>query len=48
MNPLPDHNSDTEPADAFAQFFITKIDTIREKFTNTAAYTPQDSYTPRL
>ena len=32
MNPLPDHNSDMELADEFAQFFITKIDTIREKF----------------
>ena len=47
MNPLPDHNSNTELADEFAQFFITKIDTIREKFTNTAQYALQDSNIPQ-
>ena len=30
MNLLVDHSSDTELADEFTQFFITKIDTIRE------------------
>ena len=29
-DPLPDHNSDTQLAYEFAQFFITKIDTFRE------------------
>ena len=48
MNQLPDHNSDTELADEFAQFFITKTDTIREKFTNIAPYALQDSDIPRL
>ena len=48
MNPLPDHNNDTELVDELAQFFTTKIDTIREKFTNKALHALQDSNIPRL
>ena len=48
MNPLPDYNSDTELADEFAQFFITKIDTIRGMFINIALYALQDSNIPGL
>ena len=36
MDPLTGHNSDTELACEFAQFYIIKIDTIREKCTNIA------------
>ena len=48
MNPLPDHNRDTELADEFTQFFITQIDTITKKSTNIALYALQDSNIPRL
>ena len=47
MNPLPDHNSVTELADEFAQFFIAKIGTIRERFTNTVPYSLKDSNIPK-
>ena len=48
MYPLPGHNNDTKLANEFTQFFITKIDTIREKFTNIALYGLHDSNIPRL
>ena len=48
MNPLPDNSSDTELVGGVAQFFITKINTIREKLTNIALYVLQDSSILRL
>ena len=48
MNPLPDHKNDTELADELANFFISKINTIKKKFTNIALYALQDSNIQRL
>ena len=48
MSPLPDHNSDTDLADKFTQFFITKIDTIREMVIHIALYALYDSDIPMV
>ena len=38
LNPMPEAKSDTSLAEGFADYFITKIDKIRENFTGTEQY----------
>ena len=40
LNPMPESPSDEVLAEGFAEYFITKIDKIRENFTNTECYQP--------
>ena len=41
-NPMPPSNSDAELAESFADFFVTKIDKIREKFDGTDPCVPKE------
>ena len=47
-NPLPDARSDQELAEQFAEFFLQKIETIREKFNNITPYTTDPKDKPEL
>ena len=45
-NPLPPNKTDEELADDFAKFFLSKIEKIRESFTNTPVYKAIHHNTP--
>ena len=47
-NQLPMDTTDSELAENFADFFLNKIDRIREEFTNIPAYQPNEIDTPKL
>ena len=47
-NPLPECNSKEDLANQFAEFFIAKIQTIRDKLDNLLAYDHKDSSPPKL
>ena len=45
-NPLPSHDSDESLANHFADYFISKIDKIRENFFGIPAFTPEVTDAP--
>ena len=45
-NPLPPHNSDESLANQFADYFITKIDIIRDNFSQTPVFIPEETDIP--
>ena len=47
-NPLLDAQTDQELAEQFAEFFLQKIETIREKFNNIAPYKTEPDPIPQL
>ena len=47
-NPLPTGTTNDQLADDFADFFLNKIDKIREGFRNILAYQPRQLDTPNL
>ena len=47
-NQLPKGTTDSQLAEDFADFFLEKIDKIREGFTNLPAYEPNKRDTPKL
>ena len=47
-NPLPTGITDSQPAEDFADFFLNKINKIREAFINIPAYQPKQINTPKL
>ena len=47
LNPLPEPKSDEILAD-FANFFLNKTETIREKFHNIPPYEPTEAHLPQL
>ena len=47
-NPLPTGTTISQLAENFADFFLNKIDKIREGFTNTPAYKPRQPDTPKF
>ena len=47
-NQLPTGSTDSQLAEEFADFFLNKIDRIREVFTNIPAYQPNERDTPKL
>ena len=47
-NPMPLGDSDTEIAQGFAEYFVEKIDKIRDKFECVPPYSPQVEDIPRL
>ena len=47
-NPLLEAHSDQELAEDFAEFFLQKIENIREKFNNTTPYTTEPNDVPQL
>ena len=47
-NPLPEAHLDQGLAEHFAEFFLQNIETIHEKFSNTAPYTTEPSDIPQL
>ena len=47
-NQLPKGTTNSQLAEDFADFFLEKIDKIREGFTNLPAYEPNETDTPKL
>ena len=47
-NPMPVGDSDTEIAQSFAEYFVEKIDKIRDKFECVPLYSPQLKISPSL
>ena len=47
-NPLPNHTSDKDLAEEFADFFIDKIQKIRDNLTGNPTYEPTMKITTRL
>ena len=45
-NPLPPHNSDESQANHFADYFITKIDKIRDNFSQAPVFIPEATDIP--
>ena len=48
QNPMPQGKTDTQLAEEFAEFFIDKIDKIRQQFQNTVAYVSEANDIPQL
>ena len=48
INPLPDNKSHGEMANDFADFFIGKIQTIRDKLSSANIFKPQVNNLPQL
>ena len=47
-NPLPECDTKEDPANQFAEFFITKIQNIRDKLDSLLVYNHKDSLPPKL
>ena len=47
-NQLPMDTTNSQLAEDFADFFLNKIDKIREEFTSIPAYQPNERDTPKL
>ena len=45
---MPQDKNDVQLAEEFAEFFIDKIDKIRQQFHNTVAYISEAKDTPQL
>ena len=45
-NPLPPHNSDESLTNQFADYFITKIDKIRDNFSKAPVFIPESTDIP--
>ena len=48
QNPLPPNKTDEELAEDFAEFFLSKIEKIKEKFINMPAYKPGQQDIPKF
>ena len=48
LNPLPEAKSDKILAKDFTNFFLNKVETIRERFHNIPPYEPTKAHIPQL